>query len=57
MEQADRQTDHHSKRSAYGPADANTSSSSIASLKSRMVLPFLVPDYPGCPGQKADKQV
>ena len=35
---------------AYGPADATTTSSSLASLKSRIVLPFW---YPGCPEKEA----
>jgi len=38
------------KWSAYGPADATDTPSSLASVKSRMVT-FLVPVYPGCSGK------
>jgi len=31
--------------------------SSFASFKSRLVLPLLVPAYPGCPGKEAVKRV
>jgi len=39
---------------AYGPAHATATPSSLAPVKSRMVV-FLVPAYPGCPGNKAIK--
>ena len=39
---------------AYGPADAP---STLASFKSRLVLPFWVLAYPGCPGKEAVKRV
>ena len=41
----------------YSPAVATDTPSSLASLKSRMVLPFgKVPTYPGCPRKEAVKQ-
>jgi len=42
---------------AYGPADATATPLSLASLKSRMLFTFLVPAYPGCPGEEAVKWV
>ena len=47
------------KWSAYGPADATATPSSLASLISRLVvgLTFLVPAYVGCPGKEAIKRV
>jgi len=38
-------------------ADATSTLSSLALLKSRMVFTFLVPAYPGCPGEEAIKWV
>jgi len=45
------------KWSAYGPADATATPSSLASLKFRMVFTFLVPAYPSCPEKEAVKWV
>jgi len=42
---------------AYGPADATVTPSSLASLKSRFVLNFLVPAYPGCPDKETVKRI
>jgi len=43
----------------YGPADATATPSSLASLKSTLVigLTLLVPAYPDCPGNEAIKWV
>ena len=41
---------------ACGPADAAATSSSLASLKSRMVFTFLVPAYPVCPWKQQQQQ-
>ena len=39
-------------------ADATaTTTSSLASLKSRVIFTFLVSAYPGCPGKEAIKQM
>ena len=42
---------------AYGLADGTATPSSLASLKSRMVLTFLLPAYPGCSGKEIIKQL
>jgi len=41
---------------AYGPADATATSSSLASVKSRMVY-LSGAGLPGCPGKKAIKRI
>jgi len=41
---------------AYGPADATATPSSLAPVKSEWFT-FLVPAYPGCPGEKAVKRM
>jgi len=43
---------------AYGPADATTTPSSLASLNSMQIgLNYRVPAYPGCYGKEAAKRV